>query len=221
VSVAAGSANVGGIRAMRIGTSSASFIEIPVPNDVILQPIIVKEVVGDGDGSNKEFRTKFGWIRNNGTVKVYVNDVEQTTGITIAFDQPNISVFSSLFRNVDGYAKEIENMYGYQLHSIYAPVYDNGNIYCRESTSDAWIHLGYLQVPNTMIIPAEHRTKKFWKNDNARFDTKHFLQPLPDIVFENAPPAGSTIAVTYQPDCLAKDETKIINNISYTFSMNI
>lgn len=220
-SVAAGSANFYGIRAIRIGIYSGSFIEIPVPNNNIIQPLITKEVVGSGDGVNKIFRTKFGWIKDNGTAKVFINDVEQTSGVSITFDTANPNVFSTMFRNIDGYAKEVENKSGMPVHSITAAAQYGGDIYVRDNTSDSWVHIGYLSPGGTLVIPEIHRNKKYWKNGNARFDTMHTLQPDPDIVFDTPPPAGSTIAVTYQPDCLAKDETKILNNISYAFTMNI
>lgn len=221
--VPVGSANIGGIRSILVG----DWIEIPVPNDTINQPVLTKEVVGVGDGVKKGFSTKFGWIRNNGTLKVYVNDIEQTSGFTVRYDQPpsaqghyymestgkTNSLGSPTYKNVSG-AKVTKTKSSYRTgHYITAS----------DSPDGVFTNVVEITASNTDYdIPPEFQSKLYWgANDSYSLTNNNetYFTLESDIRFDAAPANGSTVAVTYQPDCIAKDETRIINNISYALSI--
>jgi len=78
-----------GYRGLVVGSD----IGIDLPNSGFAMPEIVKEVIGTGDGSLKDFSTLFGWIKNNGSLKMYVNDVEVTTGFTVDYNRSKGSTY--------------------------------------------------------------------------------------------------------------------------------
>lgn len=220
--IAVGSANVGGIRSITVGN-----IEMPVPNDTALQPPIIKEVVGVGDGTTKIFSTEFGWVRDNSTAKVYVNDIEVASGVFVVFDSPPSPHGSYYFTEAG--TRIYKNETGKKLGHI--KMVDGNDYWYTSSISSAnnpggpWTKAIDISKSSTNVltpIPAERQSDVYWRIDTQTpvdygYKAAFFLEG--DIQFDAPPASGATISVTYQPDCIAKDETKIINNLSYAIGL--
>lgn len=222
-----GQQNIGGIREVRIGGESVGQILIPVPNDEITQPVIVKEVVGTGDGSTVGFSTKWGWIRNNGTLEVFINDIKQNDGFSIEYDKPNSMVVPHFLDYVYEYrpSTAIGNvqMYEYDTSLVdiksvqYVGTIDLPLVFSDSLTGFPFTDIS-IPAGGTVDLSSELKSKKYIGTRTDRIAQARFYQ-TPEIIFDTPPPEGATIAVTYQPDCIAKDETKIINNITYSLGL--
>lgn len=215
--------NIGGIRSVYVG----KLIEIPVPNDDLPQPVLTKEVVGTGDGVNKGFSTEFGWIRDNGTFKVYVNDILQSTGYTVRYNTPQIlqadwymentgksnSNGSATYRNPTG-AKIVKTLStsrtGHYINASDNPdgVFENA---AQIVTSNVWYD-----------IPGNMQDKEYWgANDDYSLtvynETKFMFGH--EVIFDVPPTDGHTVAITYQPDCIAKNSDRVIKDISFSLGL--
>ena len=223
--VPVGSCNIGGVRAIVVG----DFLEIPVPNETFTQSVINKELVGTGDGVKKTFGTKFGWIRDNGTFKVFINDVEQSGGFTVKYNQPPSTSADNYFEKIEGqeYSGKVnytyyttigtfiaENKTGKRMLKYSGEDSLNGNntLHCSNNLVD-WISIG-----DGADIPEQYKDYPYWKSRTV-FDIGTFVMEENEIVFDTPPDTGAVITVTYQPDCIAKDENKILRNMTYKFGV--
>ena len=196
-------------------------VEIPIPNNEITQPVINKEVVGTGDGVKTAFTTKFGWIRDNGTVKVYVNDVEQVSGVRVNYNTP--SKDHTPYYIVDTGVRQatynivVENKCGKTIKYGKKAVANNLTLKASDSKDGPWENVLVNPSQNVeTLIPEAFKNKPYWLMDSIGW---FLLYSEEDIIFDTPPAAGATVTVTYQPDCIAKDDTKIINNISYSLGL--
>lgn len=216
--VAAGSANLnGGIRSVLIG----GVIEIPVPNETFQQSVITKEVVGTGDGTKTKFATAFGWIRDNGTLKVYINDVEVISGVTTRYNVPPPSAWKAYFQSVEGQPTSgpfvWENVSGLPVIKYQAYAGYGDALSCSNDLA-SWVVLQPEGFAFTKDIPAEYQSYKYWKVQKTFVEGTFTLEPE-HITFDTAPAPGATVSVTYQPDCIAKNSDKIMKNMSYKLQM--
>ena len=225
---------------------------IKVPNSIISQPIIEKEIVGVGDGTNRSFNTKFGWIKNNSTCRVYVNDVEVSA--TIRYNEPADRINTIMHvMNIVGkssynpYTKtplpliefkatidSLPNDVYITLENPYFLTHPITAIKCRgmnlksSNNGTTWYEIGDFS-PNTVSninIPADRRNDRYWKftTKNLYINLDTITSPTWEaaslITLNTAPAAGSVVSVRYQPDCLAKDEKHVLNDLSVTFTFN-
>lgn len=70
------------------GMSGIPFLYFTL-DKVISIPPIIGEAVGTGDGSEVMFATKFPLVKTDPLPKIYVDGVEQTTGVVVACGKPN------------------------------------------------------------------------------------------------------------------------------------
>lgn len=217
---------LGGFRGLELGA-----IRIDLPNPAFTQPILEKEVIATGDGVARDFQTDFGYVLNNGTAKVFANDIEQA-GVTIDFDRPVPRTnMTSLFRYIpigvgeEGIAFENPfNEYGLETFTT--------KYYALYSSDDGvnWTSLGTggTSTTTTRAIPVDHQHKRYLKvirNGSMSFVTPYnFVSAqfalTKNIHFVVAPALGDTITMTYQPDCIAKDDKHVLNNVSITMVLN-
>jgi hypothetical protein len=210
----------GGIRCVRINT-----LEIPLPNDLFTQSVIVKEVVGTGDGSTKEFNSVFGWVKNNGTLHVYVNDVE-TTDFTPMYNKPAKAAALTEMRRrntLNGFTGVVENCSGRPILSFKNVNYNTALYVSNDGTN--WTFLSNITYNTTYNIPLAYQNYKYWR-DNGRTDDLSMASQVTwtfgggDIVFNAAPSSGATVTMSYQPDCIAKNSDKLIKNIAYKIGLS-
>ena len=87
-----------------------------------------------------------------------------------------------------------------------------------DSKDGPWENVLFHPTQNVeTLIPEAFQSKLYWLMPERI--NWFLLYSEEDVIFDSPPPAGSTITVTYQPDCIAKDDTKIINNISYSLGL--
>lgn len=221
-----------------IGSLIFSQFQMRVPCTGFSQPVIEKEVVGTGNGVTKDFQTKFGMIRNNGTFKAYVNDIEVSA--TADYDQPypntNIAHHINILPGSTYYPYAI-NMVTDNILVFENPLSEYGinTIRCRQTTvytsddGEVWTQAAQRTSSsiNDLTIPAEHSSKRYWKcipfsgtNLTVENINSTAFASAKNVHLAEALPEGATIAVTYQPDVIAKDDQHTIKNLSITFSFN-
>lgn len=225
---------VGGIGSLIF--CSDMFIKLPTTGFV--QPALTKEVIGTGDGTTKDFNPAFGRIRNNGTFKVYVNDIEVpatadydlplpaqeiiTAYMVVDYEQ---STGPSLGRaNWDMALTQVFENPFYALHPITSMYIGNANIY---SSDDKINWTLVVTGSGAKTIPIEHKSKRYWKvtgngavNVNCYDIKSDSYATMKMIHLETAPPVGATVSCTYQPDVIAKDANHVLNNISVSLTFN-
>lgn len=220
--VAAVNGNIGGF-----SSYSASDFCVKLPRLGFTQPVLTKEVIATGDGATKDFTCYFGRILDNGTAKLYVNDIEVPA--TFDYDMPKVpsnKYCSTHMRILSKVVGEIvwENPYNdkYGLATIIA---ETGTSTLYTSTDNVnWANLG---TGKSFTITAEMQKNRYWKlthatsqNLNTEIVSDSGWLDNKVIHASTAPPVGSTVALTYQPNCIAKDANHIINNASIVFAFN-
>ena len=224
----AGSYNSGGFDAIYLGGMT-----IKLPRSGFSQPVLTKEVVGTGDGITKDFACSFGMILNNGSAKLYVNDVEVSA--TFDYEVPNFK--SNASKSMNSFLKTITSPYS-RLMSIFENPYVgrfslnilwamNCIVYASNDLS-TWALIGTRVSNRDISVPAQYQQYRYWKcvsNDGINPFTLSSWYPLAtvnniQIHADSAPPAGSTIALTYQPKLMAKDANHVINNIVIDVTLN-
>lgn len=225
---------VGGIGSLVF--CSDMFIKLPTTG--FAQPVLTKEVIGTGDGSTKDFNPAFGRIKNNGTFKVYVNDIEVTatadyglpmpaqqlmTGYMIVHYPETTGPALGMYNWNMALTQVFENPF-YALHPITSMYIGNANIY---SSDDKINWTLVVTGSGDKTIPAEHKNKRYWKatgngggNVNCYNIKSDSYATMKMIHLETAPPVGATVSCTYQPDVIAKDANHVLNNISVALTFN-
>ena len=234
--IAAANGNIGGIRQMTIRDGLG--IKLPIAG--FAQPVITKEVVGTGDGTRTKFYTKFGYLLNNSTAKVYVNDVE--TAATIKFNKVRYgeTAAAAHFTTISSTGLKMNFPYAWPMDAGKNVIFENP-FYNIGFGFASFRGTGLLLSSDDMVtwttacdasstrkvwpIPVGHQYKRYYKFevkiDNAEFieltstTTNYF-----DIELASAPAAESTVAVTYQPDIMAKDTNHVLKNMSVVISYN-
>lgn len=220
-------------------------IRVKLPTTGFTQPPITKEVVGTGDGVTKDFRTAFGYILDNDTCKVYVNDVEVSSGVSIDFDKP--VAFTNIVDHMiiveyppvtDEYGKLVPISPGFSNYLIPWYILENpwastipvtqldltyGNV---EASNDlvSWVTVGSRSSKGLVAVASGYQNHRYWRFNSSTTSGilyQVITSSLPtNIHLDTAPAVGDTVAVTYQPDCIAKDAQHVLNNVKITFSFN-
>lgn len=199
-------------------------IYISIPNMGLTQPPLIKEVIGIGDGITTDFTAKFGYIKDNGTSKVYVNDVEVPA--TISYDKPP-SLDVMALKGVAGQSiATFENVYADEFNITSVIIKQDGSIAVSNDLvtwNNAVYHAGYGQTIN---IPAQYQNYRYWRSLNwagtgaaaTSVWKSSQLLALKPIKLTTPPAVGDTVALTYQPDAIAKDANHVLNNVKVTVS---
>lgn len=225
-----GTGNIGGIRSVLIG----NHLEMFVPNDTFPQSILTKEVIGIGDGIKTAFGTKFGWIRDNGTCKIFINDIEQVSGVTVKFNLPPSAVSINYLQGIEGKGyrnmgsdanyipygeyygenktgKAIKRFNGTLPHSSYHSIIGGTPLSCSNDL------ITWVAVTPNADIPSQYQDYTYWRWGFSR--NLAIILVENEIIFNTPPANTAVISCTYQPDCIAKDENKVIRNMSFKLGM--
>ena len=230
--IVAGECNLAG------GICSLAFLDavIKVPTTNFSQPVIVKEVLGTGDGVTKDFETDFGYILSNGTFKVFVNDVEVSAtaeygqGLAKSNISPDIIYLNESLDAVGGnFGTTIA------FENPYYTKYGISSINCRYTTiytsDDAITWTQAAQRTSSTFadleIPAENQSKRYFKcvstsgtSMAVQYVTSTAFAAAKNVHLTEAPASGATVACTYQPDVIAKDSSHMLKNISIALTFN-
>ena len=186
---AATAANQNGVRCISLMSGPSSYkypsINFYVGGSWHEKTTIIGEVIGTGDGVTKAFKTAFGFVKPG--AKIYYNNVEQTSGITVTPGLPyEKNKMAQYFEELFDFSTATDDYYsiatGLSLgHSsnikgpyaiYYNPFYAYGILsfkskYVRVEVSDDlinWttlVNMGSYIVTTTVAV--ENRQKKYWK----------------------------------------------------------
>lgn len=211
-------------------------VEYDLPNAIITSPKIVKEVVGTGDGSNKDFKTKFDRIKNDGEAKVFVNDVEVSATIDYGFPGSADPLPGYLINTgVDGPWKSsgtsspvelkdniFENLlYDYGVGITHATGH-KVRLMGRDGTSGEWAVVCSPGFWTEAAATVGRENYKYYcvepvdANCTISGIRSTAMPAKKTIHLESAPESGATVAVTYNTDCIPKDAASVINSVSAT-----
>ena len=223
--------NIGGLKSINLDG-----LIVTLPQASFTQPVIVKESLGSGNGTKKDFKPAFPYIMDNSTAKLYVNDVEvsasfdfdrcgsQCGGLYYAAGVNVISVGDAFVSDdyIKGYADIIFENPAYEIWPLVSFVLSYGKIYASNDMSE-WDYVGnsgsvdiYGSYRYWKISPATEGTAWQFSLIKGSADCTANL-----VVHADTPPAdGSTVTLTYQPSCIAKDSNHIVNNVKVEISFN-
>lgn len=229
------------IKTVMVGKQGA--LCMSVPNVNFTQPEITNEVVGTGDGSNREYNTKFSLIKS-AVVKV---DGAEVTDVTVNLglpqcaeqcfrlydyprvynsDEQNVTAPIALFTNrnsisaVPGAWSVFENKYYSSGILIKKCSFDNIKVTLSNDLST------WTEIKSYQAIPEDLQNARYWKIERGSGSDKYcglanieWTRPS-DIIFSEPPASGGEITVDYIPDCIAKDANHILRGIEFdlTFS---
>lgn len=239
------SSNLGGLKGI---ISSQGYWKIPSEN--FTEPLIVKESIGTGNGVLTQFNTAFGYILNNSTFKVYVNDVEVTATPQYDIPVPSTNI-SELLNIVDwnnscdsnpcigvgqtGFASGgwtiVENPY-YATRPITSISFTSSNsgygTPCVDTASNlggTWTNI--LNYRTTSItVPAGSQGARYFKiyGASAGPNVSAFYSTSfgaeKIMTLAVAPANGATVTCTYQPNVIAKDVNKILKDVVVKLTFN-
>lgn len=209
-----------------IGTMEiASGVYVKVPNSVITAPTIVKEVIATGDGVTKDFKCKYGGIVNDGNTKLYVNDVEVSATFDYEYPRPEemgLGWFEDYGWDAATKTRTLRKIISQPITAVNFEGFTT-YLYTADSQFGART-LALAGYDSNMAIPAGHQNKEWWfiklnvLDYGLKGSTRGFISaPITaNLVVHaaSAPPAGSTVALTYKPNTLPKDATTVLNNLS-------
>ena len=242
--VTASNGNIeGGIRGISING-----LAVNLPCTGFAQPTITKEVVGSGDGSNKDFQTKFGYVKNNGVAKVYVNDIEVSATIDYMQMYPKTNMINDLpvvdWSKIDGSGLPyqctllgagtgVSNNWLIVENPLYltVPIESiRGAYFTAYGSNDMtnWTQIAQRTGTSTLIsISSGNQNFRYIKLESYSTSAMAITEinstaaaALKNIHLTSAPASGATVAVTYQPDCIAKDDQHVLNNVKVTLTFN-
>ena len=203
------------------------------------QSQILGETIGTGDGSTKNFKTKFDFAND---VAVYVDGVEQTSGVTVLPESAtNYSNMYIYFRRMADYAapgvlvassKAESNRYTveaggtaifeYLFHDL-VPLtslhfaYQDCAIYASDDL-DTWTLIGATASGALDVsIPAAYKSCRYWKFVNGSAYGGSISGGVGEnrngyaIRFASAPAAGSVITADYRTPLIPKDEEHLLD----------
>lgn len=231
---------VGGFR----GVSITGGLHIKLPCTGLAQPVLPKEVLGTGDGTTVNFQSDFGYIKDNGTAKLYINDVEQTSGFTIDYGKPypKVNIFSDLvivdFMKLNstgmpqinpstgnavapGYTVVENPFYAtIPINSVYGSKF---KAYASNDLTNWTLVASSTSTSATIAVTAGYENYRYWKfTQYSEGSTTEYTvikgvlstngAARTNIHFTTPPAVGATVALDYQPDCIAKDAAHVINN---------
>lgn len=208
-----------------------------LPQTGFLQPPLVKEVIGTGDGIAKDFSTKFGFLLDNSTFVAYVNDVEvvATADYNMPVKTQNLVNFVEYMESTDGALNNGGASYGsgaifrnpwHQKLGIDSFTCATSRIYASED-GQTWIEVGVRTSTSqgTVAVPSQYKNYEYWKvvNTNGAYFyvtsiNSADLSNWNNIHLASMPAIGDTISVTYQPNVIAKDASHTLKNVSVSLT---
>ena len=195
---------------------------------------IAGEAIGTGDGSTTDFSTKFPFATG---ATIYVDGVPASAVVdSSALDHQNMGAyFMPVEANGDYFppvTKRSDNRYTYKdTYGIYYnPLYDVGiDSFVQEYGTkvelsddlDEWVEISNNKT-GTISVPAEHRTKKFWKltqlSTSSSRNQQGYIHTMTtnaltgkNIHFSTPPAAGAVITADYHTPYIAKDENNVFD----------
>lgn len=227
------------------GLASMCFdgVQIQLPCTGFSQPVIIKEVVGTGDGSTKDFQTDFSYILDNATAIAYVNDV--VVPATFDYGKPHkdipllylveyeTSSNAILGTNFDDAYVEQQAIFRNPYYATVGITVFTGryfNVYASDDgTNWEFVTSRSSTTVGATSIGASYQNKQYWKivPYNAPSSNDWYVSELTtvgtiglNVHLESAPVAGSTVSVTYQPNVIAKDINHMIKSMKFAFAFN-
>ena len=230
-----------GIRSVSLAGNDSVLLVADLLDSSFYTPAeIVGEQIGTGDGAETNFKTAFGHIQSG--VKVYVDGIEQTSGVTVIEDAPaNNDLGPGMLQLPTGTTSEraVLGMYSdfvmadgvfvntlfasYGIYSIWAERYSEVWV---SNDMGSWTMAGEnTTTAGTIAIPSEYRNYVYWKivskASYAGWRVHSFLtEDLPangaNIIFDTAPALDAVITVDYTPGVAAKDENHVLD---FTFTL--
>lgn len=223
--LAAGSGNIGGL----VCLEAPNGVVTNYPNDQTPSPLITKEVVGAGDGVKTKFTTKFGRIINDGSAKLYVNDVEVSADFVYggmgSLEQVGPYIRNTGVKNTQQYITGQDIYENVSIGNKNIPitsvtVYGNGTSVWACDTIDG-VYTSIDLAYGTLNIPEAHQLKKYWCTANSGWFTgfnSSKIATLTHVEASSPPAAGATVAATYRSACIPKDSNSVFNNISVSLT---
>lgn len=226
--ITAANGNFGGIESILYGNMT-----VEVPCTGFAQPALTKEVIATGDGSTKDFKCSFGRILNNGTAKLYVDDVEVSA--TFDYEHPGVSSYISAWMPIlSGKPElttaeiELDNPYysKFGLSTIYGSYF---NLYASNDRTNWSLAASRSSTSQSAVsITPTYKNYRYWKIEpygvTRGWAVEYITSAdcLANLVVHaaSAPASGATVALTYQPRCIAKDASHVVNNVSIALTFN-
>lgn len=238
IPVANGNSN-NGIKSIAIFNNGATYgvngkngLIVRYPSATLIQDQIEGEQIGIGDGSNKNFKTKFPFVKSGAIVKVDGTPVSATvyTGVPSI---KNIAKYMRLW-GIDGsgflpinnrfphitdnpYDMVIENPF-YASYGIDTMVVSYATVYYSDDKVN-WTQ-GYStgSATQTYTVDAGHKQKRYWKfaktgetswrvaeiNCNA-------LDNFMNVILDSAPANEAIVTIDYDTDIAAKDSNHVLD----------
>jgi len=195
---------------------------------------IVGEALGTGDGVTTDFNTAFDRVRAGS--KVYVDGVEQTSGVTVQVGKPHpnrIEYMGHYFGLLstdpavqDGFSGWSTTTYcSSQTAIFYNPYWALGtNKMTFSSGVTAYISddtVNWVAVTSNVAIDEAYRYYKYVKLVVTGGDrycyVQAYNQPSYVVRFDTAPANGAVITIDYTTDTIAKDENHVCD-IEFTMA---
>lgn len=227
--IVAANGNIGGIESLRMGNMILEF-----PCEGFAQPVLTKEVIATGDGTTKDFKCSFSRILNNGIAKLYENDVEVSA--TFDYEHPGASIYISQWMpvlsgkpSIKTAAIELENPFysKFGVDTIYGKYF---NLYASNDRTNWTLAASRSSTTSAaaVTITSTYKNYRYWKIEpygSSQGWTADYITSadcLANLVVHaaSAPASGATVALTYQPRCLAKDASHVLNNMSVVLTFN-
>ncbi len=230
-----------GIRSVTLALNDQSLLIADLLDSNFYTPSeIVGEQIGTGDGSETNFKTAFPHIRSG--AKVYVDGIEQTSGVSIIENAPanndlgpgmlQVPVGTTDDRAVLGMYNDYKVADGVFVNTLFAS-YGIYSVWAERGTEiwvsndlGSWSMAGEnTSAAGTITIPSEYRNYIYWKivtkYSFAGWRCHSFLtEDLPangaNVIFDTAPALDSVITVDYTPGVVAKDANHVFD---FTFTL--
>lgn len=240
VNLPVGSGNIeGGIASIVLG-----MMLIRIPCNGFAQPAITKEVVGTGDGTVKDFATAFGQILNNSIAKAYINDVEVSA--TFDYEVPSKTSVTNVVPYMNVLETSDNGFYtsasgsnggittGYLLFEN--PYYQSfgltsgyGNEVQLQASNDltTWYDCGSRHsTAGAFAITSTYKNYRYFRAKPYAGEASGYLEYVSsseittktDVHLASIPANGDTIAVTYQPNVIAKTSDRTLKDMSFVFT---
>lgn len=215
-------ANIGGIDLLSIGG-----LNLKLPRTGFTMPALTKEVIATGDGTTKDFSCAFGKILDNSTAKLYVNDVEVSA--TFDYGVPNFTASST--KAINSFLEYITDPVSFRAEAIFENVYrgrisiatvwaTNLGLYASNDLTN-WTLIGSRVSSGSISVSSTYKDYRYWKVIPKDTTTNWVIASIyttgtadnKQIHATTAPASGTTVALTYQPDLIAKDANHVVNNM--------
>lgn len=229
--LAAAEGNSAGIRSVAIGNNAHFDIN---GSSAITGNALIGEQIGTGDGVKTAFKTAFPWVKPG--TKIYVDGVEQTSGVTVDVNKPasndlaleclllfatnltmGIGIKNTYMQDGSPYII-IENPH-YQVYGIDAMTVGYCDVYSSDDMS-TWTLVKRMSSGSAETVPAAHRGKRYFKiisMNNVSWGVLHTFtsNDLPAVVnnvnFASPPATGAVITADYTTAIVPKDVNHVFD----------